>query len=147
MAINLDVKVKKLVPHVEIPSYGKEGDAGIDLVAIDKYHNRDYDFVEYGTGLALEIPAGYVGLLFPRSSVSKTPLYLCNSVGVVDSNYRGEVKLRYRNVSENKEHLEYEVGDRVGQLIIIPYPTVILTESSELTETSRGSGGFGSSGR
>lgn len=142
----LEIKIKRLVEHAEIPSYSREGDAGIDLVAIDCYHNHEYDYVEYGTGLAVKIPEGYMGLLFPRSSISKTPHLLCNAVGVVDSNYTGEIKLRFKTLTD-KENLEYSVGDRVAQLIVVPYPKVSLTEVKELVETNRGAQGFGSSGK
>jgi dUTP pyrophosphatase len=143
----LTVKIKRLVVHAEIPEYSKVGDAGMDLVAVDKCHNADFGFVEYGTGLALEIPEGYVGFIFPRSSVSKTSFSLCNSVGVVDSGYRGEVKLRFKTITQNREDLEYEVGDKVGQLIILPYPKITLEETDSLGDTERGSRGFGHTGR
>jgi dUTP pyrophosphatase len=142
---NMVVKIKKLVEHAEIPSYAKDGDAGLDLVATDVCHNREYDFVEYGTGLAFEIPEGYVGLIFPRSSISKTPHMLCNSVGVVDAGYRGEVKFRFKGIS-GKEDMEYEVGDKVGQLIIMPFPKVTIKEVETLESSERGVGGFGSTG-
>ena len=92
------VRVKKLKNEAVVPSYAKEGDAGLDLVAVDKNIETDgeSEYVEYGTGLAFEIPAGYVGLLFPRSSISNKDLILSNSVGVIDSGYRGEVKFRFK---------------------------------------------------
>lgn len=142
----MKVKVKRLVAHADIPAYSREGDAGLDLVATDVNHDREYDFVEYGTGIAVEIPAGHVGLLFPRSSISKTPHQLANSVGVIDSNYRGEIKLRFKT-KEGREHQEYYVGDKIGQLIIVPYPKVVLEEVEELKDTNRGTAGFGSSGK
>lgn len=142
----VNVKIKRLVAHAEIPEYSREGDAGLDLVATDVYHDGDYDFIEFGTGLAVEIPKGYVGLLFPRSSISKTPHQLANAVGVVDSNYRGEIKLRFKT-KQGREHQEYSVGDKVGQLIVLPYPTVVLQEVEQLSDTNRGSAGFGSSGK
>jgi len=141
----MKVKIKKLTSHAIIPHYAKEGDAGMDLTAIDYCHNRDYDYHEYGTGLAIEIPVGYVGLVFPRSSISKTPHHLCNAVAVFDSGYRGEVKLRFKT-EEGREHEEYMVGDRIGQLIIIPYPKIEFEEVSELSDSERGEGGFGSTG-
>lgn len=146
MTQTVTVKIKKLVSHAEVPEYSREGDAGLDLVATDVYHNRDFDYVEYGTGIAVKIPEGHVGLLFPRSSISKTPHSLRNSVGVIDSNYTGEIKMRF-STQENREDLEYCVGDRIGQLIIMPYPVVRLEEVENLEETNRGSSGFGSSGR
>lgn len=146
MAAQVTVSIKKLESHVEIPEYSRDGDAGLDLVATSIFLSHDYDYIEYGTSLAVKIPEGYVGLLFPRSSISKTPHTLCNSVGVVDSNYTGEIKLRFRT-ADNKEHLEYGVGDRIGQLIVIPYPKVNFLEVDELESTNRGSQGFGSSGK
>lgn len=141
----LKVKFKKLVDHAVVPKYAKKGDAGMDLVAIDVGYNPEYDFVEYGTGIAVEIPEGYVGLLYPRSSVSKTPHLLCNSVGVVDSGYRGEILMRFKT-NKDREHEEYGVGDKIGQLVIVPYPKIELEEVKELAESDRGEGGFGSTG-
>lgn len=142
----MKVKLKKLVKHAQVPQYANPSDAGLDLVAVDEgYKNRDHDYVEYGTGIAVEIPDGYVGLVFPRSSISKTPHILSNSVGVIDSGYRGEIKVRFRNLSD-KEHLEYSFGDRIAQLIIIPYPRITFVESEQLSDTARGTGGFGSTG-
>jgi dUTP pyrophosphatase len=141
----LKVSIKKLVDHAFLPQRGSLDAAGFDLVAIDLYKNHDYKFVEYGTGLSVEIPKGYVGLIFPRSSISKTPHTLANSVGVIDSDYRGEIKLRMR-YDENREDMEYGFGDRVGQLIIIPYPQVEFEVVQELSNTERGDGGFGSTG-
>jgi dUTP pyrophosphatase len=97
--------------------------------------------VTYDTGIAIEIPQGYVGLLFPRSSVSKTVLTLSNSVGVIDSGYRGSIMFKFRYPEEGPV---YEVGDRVGQIIIMPYPQISFEEVEELSETERGEGGFGS---
>ena len=139
----LKVKFKRLVKHAFTPEYAKPGDAGMDLVAIDSYKNHDFKFIEYGTGIAVEIPEGYVGLVYPRSSISKTPHTLANSVGVIDSGYRGEIKLRMRYVDE-REDMEYSFGDKVGQLIIVPYPQVELEEIEELSTSERGEGGFGS---
>jgi dUTP pyrophosphatase len=142
----LKVKIKKLVEHAVIPKYAKLGDAGMDLVAVDAAYNPDDDYIEYGTGLAVEIPEGHMGLIFPRSSCTKTPLVLGNGVGVVDSGYRGEVCVRFKRIKEDREHQEYQVGDRVAQLIIVPYPSVELEEVEELSESERSTGGFGSTG-
>lgn len=167
------VNIKKLTPEAVIPLYAKEGDAGMDLVATSVDYSNEY-YIEYGTGLAIEIPKGYVGLIFPRSSNSKKDLQLCNSVGVIDSGYRGEVKLRYRRIInptpkrnfivtdvEFQEELNnnvpvprikadfacYDIGDKVGQIIIIPIPFISFNEVQELSETVRGKGGFGSTGK
>lgn len=166
----MKVKIKKLTKSAVIPSYAKEGDAGLDLVATSKATD-EYGNIVYGTGLAVEIPKGYVGLLFPRSSNAKTNLYLTNSVGVIDSGYRGEIMMKYKcmcnvfpyinywwqkKVLRRKEvnigtvcltQNAYNVGDRIGQLIIIKHPTIEFIESDSLSETDRGNGGFGSTGK
>lgn len=149
----LEVKVKKLVSEAVIPQYAKDGDAGLDLTAVSVDLDSNGNAV-YGTGLAFEIPEGHVGLLFPRSSVSKKDLSLANAVGVLDSGYRGEVILKYKPTpyfESNREQSEggfrmYEKGDKVGQIIIMPYPKVQLVESEELSSTERGEGGFGHTG-
>jgi dUTP pyrophosphatase len=176
----MKIKIKKLHENAVIPSYAMPGDAGMDLVAVSAVIHSSGDYIEYGTGIAIEIPEGYVGLLFPRSSLTKTKLILGNHVGVIDSGYRGEIKLRFKDldmhlyeydpdvleaVQENRTNSNlplltgpdkhkvwvasescYEVGDRIGQLLIMPYPTIELEEVSELTNTTRSSGGFGSTG-
>ena len=142
----MKVKFKKLNPNAIVPSYSKPGDAGLDLTATSKdyLNNTKYGFTEYGTGLAVEIPEGYVGLLFPRSSISNTGLILANSVGVIDSGYRGEIKFRFKYIPDTAD---YDIGDRIGQLIILPYPSIETEEVEELNSTERGEGGFGSSGK
>jgi len=141
----MKVKIKKLHDGAVIPSYAKEGDAAMDLTAVSKIGTDGSAFLEYGTGISVAIPEGYVGLIFPRSSVSKTTLSLCNAVGVVDSGYRGEIKLRFRDAKLYGGE-SYKVGDRVAQLMIIPRPSVEFEEVEDLDETDRGLGGFGSSG-
>lgn len=140
----MNIKIKKLHEKAVIPSYAKEGDAGLDLTCISEEWNSDNSMVTYDTGIAIEIPIGYVGLLFPRSSVSKTSLILTNSVGVIDSGYRGSIMFKYRYPEEG---MVYDIGDRVGQLLILPYPKVEFEEVEELSDTNRGDGGFGSSGK
>lgn len=137
----LNIKIRKLVPEAVIPAYTKVGDAGMDVYAISK--NETDKFVEYGTGLAFEVPEGYVLLVFARSSVSNTNLILANSVGVLDSGYRGELKLRFRKMGTE----DYQLGERVGQIMVLPYPQVNFEEVVELSDTERGVGGFGSSGK
>ena len=138
------VKMKKTHPHAEVPTYAKEGDAAMDLHAVEVIKDKYGNYV-YLTGIALEIPTGFVGLLLPRSSVSKTSMALANSVGVIDSGYRGEIMFKYRRT--DAWNTIYRVGDRVGQLMIIPYPKVEFIEVDELSSTDRGSGGFGSTGQ
>lgn len=142
----MEVKFKKLVPEAVLPSYSKVGDAGLDLTAISIFRNDKY--IEYGTGLAVEIPEGFVGLLFPRSSVSKTDLVQANSVGVIDSGYRGEIKVRFKKVIESCFVPDvFQLGERIAQLMIIPYPTIKVIESDYLSESERGEGGFGHTGK
>lgn len=140
----MKIKIKKLVPEAVIPAYSNPGDAGLDLVATYvkvEDHNK-YGYFEYGTGIAVEIPEGYVGLVFPRSSICKTGMILSNSVGVIDSGYLEEIKLRFKYISGTDA---YNVGDRIGQLIIMPYPKIEFEEVDDLGESKRG--GFGSTGR
>lgn len=140
----MKVKIKKLHPDAVIPKYAKPGDAGMDLTAVsveDEYYNGN---VVYNTGLAFEIPEGYVGLLFPRSSNSKKGLLLSNSVGVIDSGYRGEVSFKFKVL--NSSMGVYKVGERIGQILIVPYPQIEFEEVEELSETERGTGGYGSTG-
>lgn len=140
----LRVKFKKLHPDAVVPSYAKEGDAGLDLTAYRMTPTKaGIPYIEYGTGIAMEIPQGYVGLVFPRSSISKLEGFsLKNSVGVIDSGYRGEIMLRF-----SKSHEHYNIGEKIGQLIILPYPQIHLEEVEELSSTDRGVGGFGSTGK
>jgi dUTP pyrophosphatase len=136
------VKIKKLSEDAVIPEYSREGDAAMDVVAVSK--KTEDNFIEYGTGLAFEIPKGHVMLVFPRSSVTKTDFVMANSVGVIDSGYRGELKIRF-NVMGLRGH--YEVGDRVAQIMILPYPRLEFEEVDELGKSDRGEGGFGSTGK
>lgn len=138
------VGVKKLHPNAVIPKYAKPGDAGLDLTAVEIINDEGFQ-VTYKTGLAFEIPLGYVGLIFPRSSVRNYQLDLSNCVGVIDSGYRGEIQFTFNKLAGIPSK-KYEVGDRIGQMIIMPYPEVLLVEMENLSTTERGDGGFGSSG-
>lgn len=164
----MKVKIKKLHPHAKIPTYSKNGDAGMDLTAISKIIGEDA-IIEYGTGLSIEIPEGHVGLIFPRSSICNKDMILTNHVGVIDSGFRGEIKLKFAinfefwdfAESENQvykraedEHFKiyteaniYNEGDRIGQIIILPYPIIQFEETDELSETERGTGGYGHTGK
>ena len=144
----MKVKIKRLHKNAVIPRYAKPGDAGMDLYCVDA--EWDGPLVTYHTGLSMEIPEGHVGLLFPRSSVYKSGQKLTNSVGVIDSGYRGEVMLKYtrgqhvlnsNHINLNANFKEYEPGDRVGQIIILPYPQVEFEEVETLSTTERGTGG------
>ena len=141
----MQVRVKRLHEEATIPAYSKPGDAGLDLTAV-RILSNDSNQVTYGTGLALEIPVDYVGLIFPRSSIRKYELALTNSVGVIDSGYRGEIQFTFHKTSHSSSTI-YDIGDRIGQLVIIPYPQVQLVEETNLSETERGENGFGSSGQ
>ena len=141
------LKVKKLVENAVIPVRSKHGDAGLDLFAISMGHNAR--FTEYFTGLAIEIPYGYVGLIFPRSSLSRYDMLLANSVGVVDSGYRGEISIRFKTVKNplSTDTEIYKVGDRVAQLVILELPDVLVAEVDELSSSERGNSGYGSTGK
>jgi len=138
------VKVKKLDSNAVIPSYSKIGDAGMDLTITKEIENTSFS-VSYGFGIAMEIPKGYVGLIFPRSSVRNQDLILSNCVGVIDSGYRGELQATFKK-TQGLDSIKYKVGERGAQIIILPYPTIYMTEVPELSNTERGTGGFGSTG-
>ncbi len=142
----MTVKIKKLHPNAVIPTYAKQGDAGMDLTAVSVKYEEETGCFVYDTGLAVEIPEGYVGLLFPRSSLSKKELILANHVGVIDSGYRGSIKVKFRPSSDYTaiEANSYAVGERIAQLIILPYPQITFKEVEELSVTERNDGGFGS---
>lgn len=139
----MELKYKKLQSRAASPMRGTEHSAGIDLVAISKTVTQTV--IKYGTGLAFEIPVGYVGLLFPRSSVSKTGLSMANSVGVIDSDYRGEISAVFKVTDKAGD--VYQIGDRVCQLVIVPIPDIEIKEVDDISETERGHGGFGSTGK
>lgn len=139
----MKVRIKKLIEEAVIPKKAHSTDAGFDLVATSVGF-EDGCWVCH-TGLAFEIPEGYMGLVFPRSSIVRKDMLMANGVGVVDSNYRGEVTGRFR-LSGNLEFPKYGVGERFAQMIIIPYPEIEFVETDELSETDRGTGGYGSTG-
>lgn len=142
----LSVRFKKLDSKAVIPVYQKVGDAGLDLTSTSKEYDEEKEKLVFGTGLSVEIPYGYVGLIFPRSSIVKTKLSLANSVGVIDANFRGELKLYFEVGSRATKN--YEVGDRIGQLVILPLPIIeVIETTNNLSETDRGEGGFGSTGK
>lgn len=171
----MKVRIKKLHQDAIVPTYAKKGDAGMDLTAVDYYYDLEGNIV-YRTGLAIEIPEGYVGLIFPRSSICNRDINLTNAVGVIDSGYRGEITMKFKpslcfQPNENTDYLAsdkfddhdgvyipydkkipiephvYNWGERIGQIIIMPYPQIEFEEVNELTRTERGLNGYGSSGR
>ena len=144
----MKVKIKKLYADAILPTKAHVTDAGYDLYAHSKSYD-EYGNVVYGSGVAMEIPRGYVGLVFPRSSNSKRHLILSNSVGVVDSGYRGEILFKFKlthKFGDNPQDV-YELGDRIGQIIIMPYPEIEFVEVEKLSDSDRGTGGYGSSGK
>lgn len=145
----MKVKIKKLHKDAKIPRYAKPGDAGMDLTVASIEINRNKAIVKFG--LAIEIPTGYVGLIFPRSSIHKTDFRLTNSVGVIDSGYRGEISAVFdihgTRLDGETDVWDYKVGDRAAQIIIMPYPEVEFEEVEELSESERGTGGYGSTGK
>lgn len=148
----MEVKIKKLHKNAVIPKYAHSTDAGLDLVATSYEYDEKLHCHIYGTGIAIEIPEGYVGLIFPRSSNRKTESYLTNHVGVIDSGYRGEIMASFKTRDFKEGEIQqlykpYEVRDRIAQLIIMPYPKVEFKEVKELSSSDRGEGGHGSTGK
>lgn len=140
----MQINYKFIGEHTQCrPFRADEGAAGFDLFATN-IEQKD-NILTVHTGIAVEIPCGYAGFLFPRSSVYKTGLSLANSVGVIDSSYRGEIMCKFRIIDKDKE--QYKIGERCCQLIILPVPSVQYKEVDELSDTGRGVGGFGSTGK
>ena len=146
----MKVKIKKLAEEAVLPFYATEGSAGMDVTTTFVEYKRDGDFWICHTGLSFQIPEGYVMLIFPRSSIRKTNFYLANSVGVLDSDYTGELLFIFKERGLSKVPPvvgPYKAGERVGQVIIIPHPKIEFLEVNELDKTERGDGGFGSTGK
>ena len=142
----MDVKFKKLHDDAKIPSYAHDTDAGLDLTAVSftqEFDKSNKLVLVYHTGLAVEIPEGHVGLIFMRSSVSNKSISLTNAVAVIDSRYRGELLLKYKITTDSLPTI-YQPGEKIGQLIIIPYPKINPIEAEELDSSDRNEGGFGS---
>ena len=136
----MKIKFKRLTINAVEPRKATVGAAGFDLTATQLEDTPTC--YKYHTGIALELPPGWTALVFPRSSVVKKGAWMGNSVGVIDSDYRGEITVCFYNFG----HAPYKAGERIGQLIIVPLPEVVLEEAVELSETERGSGGYGSTG-
>lgn len=146
--INANVPIKKLSPEAVLPTYGSEYAAGADLYACIQetttFEPGETKLIP--TGLAMEIPAGYAGLIYARSGLaSKKGLAPANKVGVIDADYRGEVMVALHNHSTVPAAIEPK--ERIAQLVITPYLTAHFEEMEQLSETVRGEGGFGSTGR
>jgi len=138
----LIINFKRLHPDAILPVHSHPGDAGADVVAVDMRVTPD--FIEYDLGFSIAVPEGHMALLFPRSSISKIDLALANSVGVIDSGYRGPMLARF--IVTGSGDKRYAIGDRVAQLVIVPIPFVRYQEVQDLDATERGAGGYGSTG-
>ena len=144
----MEVKVKKLNKRAKLPTFGTDFSAGADLYCaeLEKIVIYPHETQLVGTGISMEIPMGRVGLVFPRSGLAyKRDLCLANCVGVIDSDYRGEIKVAIHN--EGNAIQEVTPGERVAQMIILPYPKIDFVEETELAETERCIVGFGSTGK
>ena len=139
------IKVKRCLPGVLMPKVGSEDAAGMDFYQPEGVVIEPHQTQYVTLGLAVEIPKGYMLMLAPRSSMSKTPLIIPNSFGVIDADYRGEIKAILHNTS-NDAYL-IQKGDRLVQGILVPVGALKLLEVAQLTETARGSGGIGSTGK
>lgn len=140
------VNVKKIRENAIMPSYGSDYAAGADLYACHTVTIEPGETAFVQTGIAMEVPAGYAGLIYARSGLAcKKGLAPANKVGVIDADYRGEIMVALHNHS--KQAVTVETGERVAQIVITPYLTAVFEEAEELSETVRGEGGFGSTGR
>ena len=140
------MKVKKLKDNAIIPTRGSAYAAGWDLYSTDCYSINPGGMVKISTGLAFEIPKGNFGGIFPRSGyATKKGLRLANCVAVIDSDYRGEILVPLYNDSNEVQNIE--AGDRIAQMVILPFTSVVMEGADKLTETERGEGGFGSTGK
>jgi dUTP pyrophosphatase len=146
----MNVRIKKLSEKAIVPTYGTPYAAGADLYAcIDEtIEIKPGETKMVGTGIAMEIPDGYVGLVFARSGLAcKKGLAPANKVGVIDSDYRGEIKVALHNHNGSGEALPVEAGERIAQISIVPYLKAEFELADELEETDRGEKGFGSTGK
>ena len=142
----LNISIKKLDKRAVIPEYSREGDAALDLKSISSYEIKPGERNLVSIGIAIAIPDGYCGLVLPRSgNAIKHGITLPNAPGLVDSNYRGEIKVPLIN-HDKEESFEINEGDRIAQLLIIECPKISFSEVSNLDDTNRGTSGFGSSG-
>tara|TARA_R110000851_G_scaffold284204_1_gene437778 strand:+ start:251 stop:679 length:429 start_codon:yes stop_codon:yes gene_type:complete len=142
----MKINIKKLTEKAQIPLYESRGAAAFDLVATSKNNveTKEYGYIEYGTDLAFEIPEGFVGKIYPRSSIRDTGMFLRNGVGIIDSDYRGEVTVSFAII---RGMGDYKIGERVAQMIIEPIEQVQFNEVKELTDSERGNKGHGSTGK
>lgn len=142
----IQLPIKRLDPSVELPTYAYAGDAGLDLRANEDVTLAPHERRLVGTGLAVAIPEGYAGFVQPRSGLAlREGLSMANTPGLVDSHYRGELKVCAVNL-DDATPIHITRGERIAQLVVQRVPVVDLVEVEELDETDRGAGGFGSSG-
>ena len=145
----MKIPIKKLHPKAKIPQYAYPSDGAMDLYCtsakVEELADGRIRMWVCGTGLAMAIPEGYVGLVFPRSSISKTDLFQRNAVGVIEAGYRGEITIKFGFCSGHGVG-RYTEGDRIGQIMIVPRPTISFNEVDLLEDTERGTGGYGSTG-
>lgn len=139
------IKVKRCMHNVLMPKIGSEDAAGMDFYQPESVVVEPHQTQYVTLGLAMEIPKGFMLMLAPRSSMSKTPLVIPNSFGVIDADYRGEIKGIFKNTSDDAYLIQK--GDRLLQGVLVPVGALNLLEVDELTETARGSGGIGSTGK
>jgi dUTP pyrophosphatase len=143
----MDLQVAKLKDEAKLPSRAHDGDAGLDLYACEAAHLGPGERWSVGTGVAVEIPAGHAGLVLPRSGLARDHgIALVNSPGLIDAGYRGEVRVLLLN-TDPAETFRVEPGERIAQLVIAPIAVADPVEVEALSESARGGGGFGSSGR
>jgi dUTP pyrophosphatase len=141
------IRLRRLDPGLPLPSYARAGDAGLDLLSAEDVSLKPGERGAIGTGLAVEIPGGYAGFVHARSGRAlREGLALANAPGLIDSGYRGEIKVIVVNLDpENVVHVAR--GDKIAQLVVQPVATAELVEVDDLEDTERGGGGFGSTGR
>jgi dUTP diphosphatase len=143
----VQLPILRLKDEAVLPSRAHEGDAGLDLYACEAAHIGPGERWSVGTGVGVEIPAGHAGLVLPRSGLARDHgISLVNAPGLIDSGYRGEIRVLLLN-TDPAETFRVEPGDRIAQLLLTPIATPEPVEAAELTESARGEGGFGSSGR
>ena len=143
---NVHVSIKILSRDAQIPHMAYNGDAGVDLRSVERIVLEPRERAMVATGLAIALPEGYAGFVLPRSGLAaKHGISIVNAPGLIDSNYRGELKVILLNTDPDKS-FTIEIGDRIAQLIVMPVPTINFEQVEELTESQRGESGFGSSG-
>lgn len=148
MSKAVKVRFQKVHPKATIPRKASSGACAFDLTAVDFHFMDSYE--EYDTGIVVAIPEGYVGVVVARNSISNIDWFLCNGVGIIDKDFRGSIKLRFKRTSNEGEEFNpapYYPPDRIGQLLILPNPEVEFEEVESFDITARGTGGFGHTGK